>query len=639
MKLQLKRSLRLDNGAAQAPSAEQMGFGELAINYAQEDPTIFLKDNNNVIRKLRLSLLPEASNASIQAGTLDERYLKLDGGTMTGTLTGTEFVGGVARISQDAPATGESSELWWNADNGRLYIRYNDQWVDASPDSFTMGTDFYSKTDTDTEISTAISALSSGAVATNAAAISALQSGLTSEESTRLAAVAEKMDVAGGTFTGPVSFDASIIAKGDGTQAGEITLNCQHNSHGIKVQGPDHSASANYTLVLPPNTGSSGQFLTTDGSGNTTWTSQLVTDLSSYDTSAQVDAKISNLVNGAPGALDTLNELAAAMGDDANFASSMTNALSLKANASSLASVATSGSYNDLSNKPSIPTVNNGTITFRTYGHNSNANAFTVNQSHNETITLPQIRYTDLSGQPFIPTHTSHITNNSGYITGGTEAATASTVVQRDSGGDIHCRLLRPNYQNQSNISGAIAFRVNTSSDNYLRFCSDPAAVRGWLGAGTSSFNGDYNSLSNRPFIPTHTSHITNNSGYLTSHQSLGNYNNTSLYTFDSSGNFTANGNVTAYSDITLKECIAVIPNALEKVCSIRGVTFNRNDMEGSPRHAGVIAQEVETVLPEVVSTNEEGIKSVAYGNLVGLLVEAVKELKEEVQSLKAERN
>ena len=83
-------------------------------------------------------------------------------------------------------------------------------------------------------------------------------------------------------------------------------------------------------------------------------------DLSGYDTSAEVTAKVNaletSLTAGAPGALDTLNELAASLGDDANFASTMTNALATKADSSSLASVATSGSYADLSNKPSIPT-------------------------------------------------------------------------------------------------------------------------------------------------------------------------------------------------------------------------------------------------------------------------------------------
>ena len=99
-----------------------------------------------------------------------------------------------------------------------------------------------------------------------------------------------------------------------------------------------------------------------------------------------------------------------------------------------------------------------------------------------------------------------------------------------------------------------------------------------------------------------------------------------------------ASDNITAYSDERLKENIEVIPNALQKVEHIRGVTFTRNDQEDKEKtHAGVIAQEVEQVLPEVVDTDEEGIKSVAYGNMVGLLIEAVKELKQEVDDLKAQ--
>ena len=67
-------------------------------------------------------------------------------------------------------------------------------------------------------------------------------------------------------------------------------------------------------------------------------------------------------------------------------------------------------------------------------------------------------------------------------------------------------------------------------------------------------------------------------------------------------------------------------------------MTYDRKDKEGV-RQSGVIAQEVEAVLPEVVHTNEDGIKSVAYGNLVGLLIESIKELKAEVEQLKQERN
>ena len=98
-------------------------------------------------------------------------------------------------------------------------------------------------------------------------------------------------------------------------------------------------------------------------------------------------------------------------------------------------------------------------------------------------------------------------------------------------------------------------------------------------------------------------------------------------------GAFTATGDITAFSDISLKENIEVIPNALEKIHQIRGITYKRKDIEGY-RQAGVIAQEVEKVLPEVVHDDPTGIKSVAYGNLVSLLIEAVKEQQSQIEAL-----
>jgi hypothetical protein len=102
-------------------------------------------------------------------------------------------------------------------------------------------------------------------------------------------------------------------------------------------------------------------------------------------------------------------------------------------------------------------------------------------------------------------------------------------------------------------------------------------------------------------------------------------------------------GNITAYSDRRVKTNIELIPNALEKVCKLNGYTFDRtdggNDIDGNPlpvlRQTGVIAQEVLEVLPEAVTGSEEEHYSVAYGNMVGLLIESVKELKAEIDELK----
>ena len=103
-------------------------------------------------------------------------------------------------------------------------------------------------------------------------------------------------------------------------------------------------------------------------------------------------------------------------------------------------------------------------------------------------------------------------------------------------------------------------------------------------------------------------------------------------------GNLTASGNVTSNSDIHLKKDIKVIRNPLDKVSELRGITFDRKDVE-CDRQTGLIAQEVEAVLPEAVETDEDGIMSVAYGNLVGLLIESIKELKGRVEELENKSN
>jgi hypothetical protein len=105
--------------------------------------------------------------------------------------------------------------------------------------------------------------------------------------------------------------------------------------------------------------------------------------------------------------------------------------------------------------------------------------------------------------------------------------------------------------------------------------------------------------------------------------------------TFASNGNFTAVGDVTAFSDASLKTDVSVINNPIAIVKAIRGVTYTRIDTK--QKSTGVIAQEVEAVLPEVVSEDENGIKSVAYGNMVGLLIEAIKEQQTQIELLTSE--
>jgi len=213
--------------------------------------------------------------------------------------------------------------------------------------------------------------------------------------------VSEIATVAGVTFTGNVSFDGQAIVKGDSTNgSGELTLNCENNSHGIKIKGPPHSAGATYTLTLPNNTGTNGQVLTTNGSGVSSWSTidissalplaggqmtgnitfsgtqtvdgrdvsvdgtkldgietaatadqtaaEILTAIKTVDGASSgldadlldgqhgtyytsyADTAVANLVDSSPATLDTLNELAAALGDDPNFATTVTNSIATK---------------------------------------------------------------------------------------------------------------------------------------------------------------------------------------------------------------------------------------------------------------------------------------------------------------------
>ena len=112
----------------------------------------------------------------------------------------------------------------------------------------------------------------------------------------------------------------------------------------------------------------------------------------------------------------------------------------------------------------------------------------------------------------------------------------------------------------------------------------------------------------------------------------------------EADGDFHADGNLIAYSttisDVALKSDINVIPNALDKLDEIRGVTFTRHNGKQS---AGIIAQELEKVLPQAINETElplqmndgKKYKTVEYDAIHGLLIQAIKELKQELNDLK----
>jgi hypothetical protein len=97
-------------------------------------------------------------------------------------------------------------------------------------------------------------------------------------------------------------------------------------------------------------------------------------------------------------------------------------------------------------------------------------------------------------------------------------------------------------------------------------------------------------------------------------------------------------GDITAFSDARVKTNIEVIDNPLERLSKVRGVTFNRTDLDNKDkRYAGVIAQEMREALPEVVTEDGNGELSVSYGNTVSLLIESIKAQQAQIEDLKLE--
>jgi hypothetical protein len=194
------------------------------------------------------------------------------------------------------------------------------------------------------------------------------------------------------------------------------------------------------------------------------------------------------------------------------------------------------------------------------------------------------------------------------------------------------------NNQNQADVNHGILNLVNTRStyaignDASIMFSAynstasmQPRATIGMLVAsdlgGHLVFNTRNDSGSAERMRIMHTGNIL--MGTITD-------NGERLYV---SGAIRATGTITANSDIILKKNLLKIENALEKVEQINGYTYELKE-DDSKRHAGVIAQEIQGVLPEIVNKGNDGLLGVEYGNISALLIEAIKEQQKKIQEL-----
>jgi hypothetical protein len=217
--------------------------------------------------------------------------------------------------------------------------------------------------------------------------------------------------------------------------------------------------------------------------------------------------------------------------------------------------------------------------------------------------------------------------------------------------------ILNPSVYNRDNYKGGVIingdnmnptsnnlFQINNFPDNNnfitLNSCTDTALIH---------FNTNFQNVNNIYKIGTNQSNfvisiLNNQNTYYDNNLYISNdnqYTDAIICEYNSTTNdfnIYINGFLYSYSDLRLKKDIKNIENALDKLCSLNGVTYNLiddKDIDNSKRQTGLIAQEVEKVLPEAVIVNKDGLYNLAYGNMAGLIVEAIKELKKEIDIIK----
>jgi hypothetical protein len=241
------------------------------------------------------------------------------------------------------------------------------------------------------------------------------------------------------------------------------------------TQNTASTTTTSGTLVVSGGIGVTGAINTGLSSSFNGLTSTNTTTLSPANAAVNISPTGTGTVTISPASAGTINNVSigvttAAAGRFTTLTTTSTATLS-PANANVLLQPTGSGTV-------TIAPATAGTI------NNMSIGATTATTGRFTTVTSTQTTGT----APFTVASSTVVTNlNSDLLDGfnATTASTVSTVAARDSSGDINVRLVRSEFTNESTISGAMAFRVNNSTDNYIRFCSDTPAIRTFLDVPT----------------------------------------------------------------------------------------------------------------------------------------------------------
>jgi hypothetical protein len=346
-------------------------------------------------------------------------------------------------------------------------------------------------------------------------------------------------------------------------------------------------------------------------------------------TTAYVQGELTDLVGTAGSTLDTLGELSASLADDSGSLASLVTTVGTK--------LAKSSNLSDLANASTARTNLGVAIGSDVQAHSSvldNVAAETYT-GDNSITTVGTITTGVWNGTAI---STTYIENTSGTNTGDESdasatvkgivelATTAETTTGTDATRAVTPDGLKDGYQGSTNVTtlgtiGTGTWQGTVIGDAYL------SANTAHL-SGTQTFTGA-KSFDEAVNINKTTASISKTTGALIVDGGVG-----------IAGALNVGGDVVAFasSDERLKNELIPISNPLEKINSIGGYSFEWNEQKQDiykGKDYGVVAQEIEKILPELVHTRENGYKAVKYDKLISLLIEGIKELSNEVNKLK----
>ena len=323
-------------------------------------------------------------------------------------------------------------------------------------------------------------------------------------------------------------------------------------------------------------------------------------------------------------------------------------------------STTTSGSYAtwknllDSSNYNSYAPTLTGSGASGTWGINVTGSALSITGTYGGSLTSSQVT-TGLGYTPY------NSTNPSGYITSSALSSYAALSGAIFTGSINSGSSVSAANTNSSAIVTGSSFAVGGSGGNYLAFGQSTGTYTQWIQSGYNGVAANRYAINLNPLggnvgvnmgTNTDPSYNLDVNGKARVSSSLGVGSAAPQSTI---GQIVASDNIIAYfSDARLKENIAPIPDALAKINTLSGVTYNSNDLAESygytdrSQQVGVLAQEVKVVMPQVIKpapfdTDGEGnsisgqnYMTVQYEKLVPLLIEAIKELTAKVNDLES---